>query len=272
MTIPETEPASFGRNPPAIGGLAYVYRVADAKLPHRAVLQKLGCRDLGACGIWNQFEFCLFLLAIAPMDTWKFFMMDDVAYESCDRMCLVSIGRQCGIPNSKETMPPPAAGADITEDPFAIFESPLLKPGGLTFPTTTTGFPANDVSEGQGDASDGEDSFCGEMEEQERESDHMAVLSEDDLDDQPIPRDHPFLARMREPDEASESGRSIQSTRSHQKATDENILKDCLGDRPGYRELRVERGNSVNDKTRLLWPMNYDSDEYDDCFLQCEAS
>lgn len=101
LTIPETEPASFGRNPPAIGGLAYVYRVADAKLPHRAVLQKLGCRDLGACGIWNQFEFCLFLLAIAPMDTWKFFMMDDVAYESCDRMCLVSIGRQCWHPKFK---------------------------------------------------------------------------------------------------------------------------------------------------------------------------
>ena len=245
LTIPAVAPASFGRNPPAADGLEYVHNLADARLPRRVKLQKLSCSDLGACGVWNQYEFTLFLLSMFPMDHWKLFVMDGVVYESPDTMCLVSVGRQCGVP-TRETMPPPNEIERQTDDPFAFLESPLLKPGASTF--FTNPFPDQNQNEDDGtgtygndpDENDnGNDSFAGDMEEQDRSFEHMDmedVLSEaeDPGNSNPQPRRDPTARR--DVDQASASGESIRSVSPHgrhQQATDKTILQECLQDRPG---------------------------------------
>ena len=174
------------------------------------------------------------------MDQWKLFVMDGVVYESPDTMCLVSVGRQCGVP-TRETMPPPNEIEGQTDDPFAFLESPLLKPGATTTTFFTNPFPDQNQNEdggASGNDIDENDSFAGDMEEQDRSFEHLDmedVLSEaEDLgNSNPQPRRDP--AARRDVDQASASGESMKSASHgrHQQATDKTILQECLQDRPG---------------------------------------
>lgn len=192
----------------------------------------LKCQDLGGCGIWNQFEFCLFLKSVTDLDLdkWKVFRMD-ATFESCDRMCVTKVLAECE--REKATMPPPeVTPAEEDKEEWQHFMTFLLQPNTTATAQRFDPHPGSD-----------NDSFQGDLEEQEHPDDFDAfqevvgVGTGSENEGEPAPR--PGRPRDREDDgEGSRAGSNTSrasgdARRPHQQATDVDIIKRVLGARPG---------------------------------------
>lgn len=226
--------SSSSRPAPLPAGHEFLFHPGTAQVPHQLMLGQppLKCQDLGGCGIWNQFEFCLFLKSVTDLDLdkWKVFRMD-ATFESCDRMCVTKVLAECE--REKATMPPPeVTPAEEDKEEWQHFMTFLLQPNTTATAQRFDPHPGSD-----------NDSFQGDLEEQEHPDDFDAfqevvgVGTGSENEGEPAPR--PGRPRDREDDgEGSRAGSNTSrasgdARRPHQQATDVDIIKRVLGARPG---------------------------------------
>ena len=206
--------------------VSYVEKLSDATLPLRCELQRVSVehKDVGACGMWNQHEFALWLLSIAPLEHWKLWAMDGVFYESCDRMTLTSKGKE--LQAAREA--PAAADVDVGEaatrgaKDFDVFDSCFLKPN-WTEKAMHRGFHCNIHDPDH----DHDNAFL-----DEEVSEDSAFGSDAEEVQAPPPVAASDKKRKHQDDGAAKSSRlSGPEHRQHEKATDTDLLKGILGER-----------------------------------------
>ena len=283
MTIPDAAASSRKSSRPF--GWQYLQTPTTAKLPHLLKIDKLipEFKDLGDCGFFNQQEFGLMMDKIAPLDSWKLFNME-TTFEAVERVCVTKILHECVKVPSTPMPPPEPAPAELGED--FLFD---MKTGAQELLTPTLGLKLGDpeVESEVGSA------FMDELDEQERSDGLAGVMEEGDGSEEDIFGPKPVeenqgkeeqskRPRLEDHDNQSEAGSersrgSGGSHQPHQQATNTQLLKEVLGDRPGSVYWCMDRnGVQYQDPTITvsleIMPVELNSKYCQYCFFSLDST